>query len=1000
MKNQNYGCPSAVGKRAMLSVVFLLFAFPIEASYAQTSAVQTAVAVDIENPRTEAFRMRDRNQDGSLTESEYVDGAEAEQPEQRRAFKVFDHDHDLRMTFAEFLTVPAGQAEELRGVIPDPVVHLSASAMADLNGRWSKWDRDQDGQLSKSEWGAAELGQLVRGLGELTMEDWDLNQDSQLSQAEVQRVLDIAFGVCIPSGERLRSSAGRVVDWITFRGLPKDAAGIVSREAYLKVIGTSVADPESWFLMIDKNRDGQFDFAEYATGDHRTDPVGMFLVLDKDWDGQLSLTELIGLPADWRQMAERGFRAFDDNNDGTLSLFEYQLMPHCNLLAAWQSAVDTDRDGRLSPQEFHFLRGLPLAALTAEYFHRLDLNRDQTLTLDEWSFSTSHPGAKFHALDQDSNELLTLAELVAEGSVPANRLSRDLKVLDIDRDGSLNLAEFMSLPYWIPADLRTSPPEPISSLAESATQGLLHQWDQWDRNGDGLLDRQEFMSQNVGTLFDGKVKTDFKLWDFDDNQQISRKEAGMFMEVAFGVRTPQGELLRSKAGRVVDWRMFQSLKRDAEGYVRRDDYFQALGDVPDRHVWFNSNDRNQDGKFNYAEFAMGDHQTDPVATFLEMDLDFNGMLSRDELEKLPGDRFPAANFLFPAFDDDGDGSLSLAEFRLSPVVNLLASWNSAQDKNNDGLLSQDEFRFYSGITLVGLCLDYFRRLDVNQDRVLDLDEFAFMTDHPSANETEIRVQTPEGQVLAIAIPDYPIICSPEISPDGKWVAVDGWRHGQTNLAAHLIVASLQTDEVRDLGTGCIPHWSADGQQLAYSKYGAGVFIRDFEANANDEELIDRQGWAIHFAPDGKSAAYVKGNNFIVYDLKQRSGRPLFRQEKLPYNYIEHNFCWSPDSQRIVFKGHQNDGNIVMAVVSVEGDDPQLRVRRPGDDVQSDFSWHPDGERVMFPKLPKPGQKTQLYVIDIDGDEPAERFPLQPKNRNNGGLCWSRDGKTLVYMSTR
>ena len=1001
MKNRRDLSGQSGRRRVLQFIVITLIAAEARTSCGQPSPPAAVVTAAAENPRTAEFRIRDRDQDGTLTETEYANEAEPDQPLQRREFKVFDGDHDGQMSLAEFLTVPVGQAEDLRGILRDPVVQRSQSAFAELNLRGKKCDLDQDGQLSKSEFAAAELGPQVRGLGKLPFEEWDLNSDLQLSESEMQRVLDIAFGVCTPDGEPMRSSAGRVVDWITFRSLPKNPAGKVSREDYLKALGKSVPDPESWFLMTDKNRDGEFDFAEYATGNHRTDPVGLFLILDKDLDGHVSPAELSGLPAGWRQMAEQGFQAFDDDKDGALSLYEYQLMPHCNLLASWQSAVDTDQDGRLSPLEFQFMPGLPLAALTAEYFYRLDRNRDQSLTLDEWSFSTSHPGAKFRALDRDSDGRLTLAELAAEGSVPINRLTRDLKVLDVDHDNGLNLDEFLSLPYWIAANQRTSPPDPFAELAKSATQKLLQSWEEWDRNGDGSLDSQEFATKQVGTLFGGTVKTQFSAWDFNHDQQISQDEAGMVMAVAFGVRTPQGELLRSAAGRIVDWRMFQSLKRDSEGFVSRDVYFQAVGALPDRDAWFNSNDQDGDGRFNYAEFAKGNHQTDPIATFLEMDIDLNGKLSPQELEKLPGDRFPVGNFLFPGFDDDGDGSLSLAEFRYSPVVNLLAAWQSAQDKNSDGLLSLDEFRFYPGLTLTGVCIDYFRRLDVNRDRMLDLDEFVFVTSHPSASETEIRVQSADGQVIAIAIPDYPIICSPEISPDGKWVAVDGWRQGQNNLAAHLIVASLETDEVRDLGTGCIPHWSVDGRRLAYSKYGGGVFIRDFEANANDEESIDPQGWAIHFAPDGQHAAYVKGgSNLIVYGLKTGKQRPVFPEGNTPYNYIEHNFCWSPDSQRIVFKGHRNDGTVEVGIASVMGEDPKLKVRCAGNDVQSDFSWLPDGSQVMFPRLPGPGQKTQIYLLDPDGDQPAVRYPHQPKNRSNGGLCWSRDGKMFVYMSAR
>jgi len=107
--------------------------------------------------------------------------------------------------------------------------------------------------------------------------------------------------------------------------------------------------------------------------------------------GTLSRTELNAIDVGWRQMALLGMRAFDDNTDGELSLQEFQFMPHSNLVAAWSSARDTNNDGLLSPDEFQFRTGLPLAAITREYFQRLDLNDNQHLTLDEWHFHTNRP---------------------------------------------------------------------------------------------------------------------------------------------------------------------------------------------------------------------------------------------------------------------------------------------------------------------------------------------------------------------------------------------------------------------------------------------------------------------------------------------------------------------------------------------------------------------------------------------------------------------------------
>lgn len=159
--------------------------------------------------------------------------------------------------------------------------------------------------------------------------------------------------------------------------------GMVFKEDYFEALGAT-EDKDRWMKSIDKNHDGRFDFAEFSTGNHRTDPVAMFLNLDTDLDGLLSLREMESLPEWWRQMAKFSFKGFADDHDGAISLREYQLMPHSNLLAAWTEVVDQDHDGKLTALRVG--SGIYLSALAAEYFRRLNVDRDHALSLNEFQF--------------------------------------------------------------------------------------------------------------------------------------------------------------------------------------------------------------------------------------------------------------------------------------------------------------------------------------------------------------------------------------------------------------------------------------------------------------------------------------------------------------------------------------------------------------------------------------------------------------------------------------
>lgn len=211
--------------------------------------------------------------------------------------------------------------------------------------------------------------------------------------------------------------------------------------------------------------------------------------------------------------------------------------------------------------------------------------------------------------------------------------------------------------------------------------------------------------------------------------------------------------------------------------------------------------------------------------------------------------------------------------------------------------------------------------------------------------------------------------------------------------------NLETDEIRDLGIGCMPNWSADGKQVAYCRYGQGVFIRNFEGDGKDEESIDPQGWAIQFSKDGLHTVYVKQGNLVIHDVATGMKRNVFDAGASPYRYIEHNIAWSWDSAKICFRGHRGNGEIEIGIVSAEGNDANLQVRCDAQKIQPDFAWYPDGQRLMFP-MHFEGQVVQIFEVDPAGTDPPVRYPDQPADRNNGGLSWSRDGKLLAFVSTQ
>ena len=289
------------------------------------------------------------------------------------------------------------------------------------------------------------------------------------------------------------------------------------------------------------------------------------------------------------------------------------------------------------------------------------------------------------------------------------------------------------------------------------------------------------------------------------------------------------------------------------------------------------------------------------------------------------------------------------------------------------------------------------------------------SDDVKSNDAKVEDQAaPQGPVYEIyamnaggtgarrvaSIPGYPIINSPEISPDGKWVAVDGWKADKNLHDAHLLFVHIETGKVRDLGIGAMPTWSADGRWIAYSKYGpeGGVFIR--EVDGDNQRLIDPDGWGIQWSPDGYKLAYTHGGNILVYDFIADTLKEIFPPGDEPYNSIYWNCKWSPDSKRICFKGRRHDKTIDIAIVSVVGDAPKLRVCCDGTEYNEDIGWHPDGARITLPRVATSSQPSQIYEFNPDKNDPPKLLVGQPADRNNSGMCWSRDGKTLYFISQK
>ncbi len=200
----------------------------------------------------------------------------------------------------------------------------------------------------------------------------------------------------------------------------------------------------------------------------------------------------------------------------------------------------------------------------------------------------------------------------------------------------------------------------------------------------------------------------------------TRDEWRTFLEVWYGVR-------RAAGGADCDLPFGRRRQLDAPlKYLDRnhDDRIDHLefvkwgfdGDMAEKR--FAETDKNHDDAITFAEWADTElWQVNLFRQFCLLDKNLDARIDREELLKNSPDwQASVARHVFPGFDSDHDGFLSIEEFALTPLHNQLDFWHDTrEDRDVDGRLSFTEFQRDEGPSLLGMTVEFFRRLDVDQD---------------------------------------------------------------------------------------------------------------------------------------------------------------------------------------------------------------------------------------------------------------------------------------------
>ncbi len=223
--------------------------------------------------------------------------------------------------------------------------------------------------------------------------------------------------------------------------------------------------------------------------------------------------------------------------------------------------------------------------------------------------------------------------------------------------------------------------------------------------------------------------------------------------------------------------------------------------------------------------------------------------------------------------------------------------------------------------------------------------------------------------------------SPEISPDGRWVA---YTVRETNWDDNLYdqqiwLADTRTGVTRQLTnskkSSQSPAWSPDGTRLAFVSdrsdkrqiYLINPSAGEAETLTNGEEGVGSFAWS----PDGRTIAFTRTepkpaavkerekkygeyqvddqdflmSHLFVIDVGSRATKGLTSGA-----YTVGSFAWSPDSKAIAFDHRVNpspaaSGSADISIVNVADGSIRKLVTQEGPD--SGPTWSPDGARIAF-----------------------------------------------------
>ncbi|MDX1746602.1 MAG: hypothetical protein R3324_11745 [Halobacteriales archaeon] len=221
--------------------------------------------------------------------------------------------------------------------------------------------------------------------------------------------------------------------------------------------------------------------------------------------------------------------------------------------------------------------------------------------------------------------------------------------------------------------------------------------------------------------------------------------------------------------------------------------------------------------------------------------------------------------------------------------------------------------------------------------------------HVLETNGENRVQVSDAPLDADGFPAW--------SPDGSRLA---FRNDAMDLFVVSRDGSGQTELTPGDLTGTNPHWSPDGEWIAYQGSDAsatGIFR--VRPDGSDRTLLRALPWEDdrmpRYSPDGTRIAFSSDMELYVMDADGANPVPLTATPDEGDWYPR----WSPDGRRLAF---HSDGGTHWAVAVVDVSSGTVLDTFGHESLDALYpSWSPDGGRIAFQI------QSSVAVGEVDGD---------------------------------